>query len=103
MFKRVRISWNPLRGFFVPLPHFTMVPDSFEPILKDRIHANGICPGVAPADVLRHGVTCVVWLPDEHYNEDAQQIDTDKLRKIYRGNDLYDTRDYEPPQVVGDA
>jgi hypothetical protein len=102
MRKRATLSWAPQTGWYVNLPHYAMIPDSFQPLIKDTIHANGVYPNVVPMDALVHNPTVLIDIPDDHVDPDTGQVDTERLRKIYAGTVKWDAPHFDAPELTTD-
>lgn len=53
------------RGWTVALPTYVMIPGSWEPVIEDRIHPDGVHSGVDLTDDELAALTVLVRVPDE--------------------------------------
>jgi len=85
---RVKVAFDG-RTWFVNLPHYQMVPDTWRPVTDKKIHKNGVYPDAKPDEVLKLGPTVEVEVPDEHV-DGAGRLDKEKIRAIYAFQDKWD-------------
>jgi hypothetical protein len=85
---RVRLSFDGT-AWLVKLPHYRMVPDSFEPVTKELIHENGVFPKADPMEVLKLNPTVEVMIPDRIADNEGN-LHLRKIRKLYEGQKLWD-------------
>lgn len=102
MRKRFPLCWTEAKGFHVDLPSYTMIAGTHAPLIKNVCHADGICPGVDPADVIAAGVSILVDLPESVPLTSAGQVDAPKLRKHYPSHCPHGDAGWKPPKVLGD-
>jgi len=102
MRKRFPLDYTPEKGFHVDLPHYSMVPGTWLPIVNGLIHADGCTPDCDPADAIAHQVSCLVDIPHDVILDGHQQIDTAKMRRRYPTDSQYGDKTYRPPRILGD-
>ena len=74
----------------VDLPQFSIISDSFKPIISDVVGKNGISRGVSPNSELASTITCEGRVPDRISDLSAGTLDIAKIRELYRGNPKWD-------------
>ena len=100
MLKRVLLSYEPARGYFVNLPTYQVIAGTFLPIQKGLMHRDGAYPNAEPTDVMALKPTVIVSAPIEDCMTDEGQVCRLKLSEKYQGNTLYDNADYQPPALL---
>lgn len=99
MLKRAPLVYSPTKGWYVNLPTYVMLPNTFGPITKDKIHRDGIHPGTDPQDVLKLQPSVLVKIPDDTPMQEDGQIDQVGICHMYRDHPYYGTEHYILPQL----
>jgi len=94
---RVRLQHSADAGWHIDLPTYTMIPDSFLPLIPGKIHKNGVTATTNPADPALNAMTVEVECPDNYAHPVTGKIDNPRIRAIYNGNPKWDRPDYIPP------
>jgi hypothetical protein len=102
MRRRFPLSYSEERGYFIDLPHYIMVPGTFEADSAKVCHKDGVHPKIEPADALRANVSVLIDLPDGTVINDKGEIDRVHLRRKYGSGSAYGNRDYKPPKILGE-
>ncbi len=86
---RVRVSFDPGRGYFVNLPVYSMIEGSWRPVTDKLLHKNGAVPGADPARVIDLSPTVEVEVP-EYHTDGAGRLDKKRIRTLYHGQEAWD-------------
>lgn len=89
--------------WFVDLPTYSMVPNSFSPIVANKVTANGILPNVLPNDPKLRRISCEVEVPDNIVDQKTGQIDVAAIRRIYARQPRWDSPSGRVPDVIPEA
>lgn len=85
---RVKIRWVE-DAWSVDLPVYTIVPDSFRPLIPEIIHSNGVAFSVDPSDPRLSGISCEVEVPNNFMNSTGK-VSIAKVRGLYKGQSKWD-------------
>lgn len=77
-------------AWFPDVPEGVVVPGSFEPLIPDFIHADGVFPGVEPGSPQLVDLTCEVMVPERIVDPATGTLDISKIRALYRGDPVWD-------------
>jgi len=97
MLARVKLTHTVNRGWHVDVPTYSMIADSFLPIIPGKIDKNGPLATTNPADPALNAMTVQVECPDNYAHPITGKIDNPRIRAIYQGNPKWDRPDYIPP------
>jgi hypothetical protein len=86
---RVRVTWNG-EAWIVNLPHYIMVPGTWEPVAKRLIHPNGVDPAASLDKVLALEPTVEVLVPERLVDPATGKASKQRVRDVYRGQPLWD-------------
>jgi len=76
-------SWH------VHLPTFVMIPNSVEPIIEGKVHANGVYPDAELTPAEKAQLTVEVEVPADECDKEGK-LDKAKIRQKYRGQPRWD-------------
>ena len=96
---RVKVRWDG-SSWTVDLPQFSMVPDSWLPVIPDVTSENGVLPHVDPADPRLAGLSCEVEVPDRIVDPDTGRPSAERIRQLYRNHPRLGRPDYVPDVEV---
>jgi len=74
----------------VNLPHYHMVPGTFEPVIPTKTNENGVLPKVDPTDPDLVELTVECMVPDRLLTDDKTALDKAKVRDVYHRQPLWD-------------
>jgi len=95
--KRLPLAHSTLTGYYVDVPSYRMLPDTWLPITPGLIYKDGAFAGAAPAAVLALSPSVVCELPAETPLDDLGKIDQRPLQKMYATHPRFGKPDYVPP------
>lgn len=102
MRKRFYLQHDEIRGFYVDLPTYKVVNGTHDPIVKGKVHKDGVDPSMSVADALRLKPSVLVDLPDSIELDTKGEIDATKLRRRYPSHCQHGDKTYKPPKVLGE-
>ncbi len=97
MRRRAPITFTKELGWHVDLPTYIIVPESFLPITKNKIHADSIDPDFTGDDLARLKPTVEIEIPDDWPIKADGQLDAEKMRAMYRDHPRFRLKSYVPP------
>lgn len=100
MLRRAALSFHPIRGFYVDLPTYVMVPASWQPVTPGVMHADGVIPGVLGPAAMMIMPTVQVQLPDDFPGTADPATIIAHIRHKYRGHPHFDTDAWTPPNLT---
>ncbi len=86
---RVKATWDG-QSWKVNLPEYSMIPGSWQPVTPTLIDANGPLYNSDPTMVAGLNPTCEVDVPDRICDPDTDELSKDRIRELYKGNELWD-------------
>ena len=99
MRKRFLLSYLKVRGWFVDLPEYSMVNDSFEPVTPGLITADGVAVGADPDQVLALGASVLCDVPDSFPVSADGALDLRKLAVRYRSHERFGSLEWSDSVV----
>lgn len=105
---RVALRWDAKRGYHVDLPTASMIPGTFQPVVKNLLSADGPEPEKHPdgsprasvAEVLALAPTVEVLMPAADVHPVTGKPSAAVIRERYRDHAKFAKDDYTPPVAL---